>query len=120
MEKGSSDNQKVLSLAYDNTMAIIIKTSLDFATNKYIFNRLNNQIYKLQKHNEEFVILTTDKIIRLDDYQNEHFRCDEIVVLLALDMKLRVGKICALSWANIVLTTNNPYKIYGFQSEIKW
>lgn len=101
LTNGSINNQSALSPSYVNTMAVIIKAALDYATNENLFIGLKNPIYKPQKANEEFVILTTNEIIRLNNYLNDHFGGDEMGILLALNMGLRIGEVCALSWDNI-------------------
>lgn len=103
LEKGSIESHSALSPSYVNTMAVIIKAALDYAKNENIYCGLNNPIFKPQKQNKEFIILTSKEIVQLDNYLNDNFGLDEMGILLALYMGLRVGEVCALSWDNVDL-----------------
>lgn len=92
---------KHYSSSYVKTMAIIIKSAIDYGHKEQLAELSNNQVNMPFSPNKEVIILELDEQRQLETYIKYNQSLTALGVMLSLYAGLRIGEVCALKWNNI-------------------
>ena len=98
--QGRLDGCGTLSPAYVRSMAIIINAALAFAAEELAIPPLK-AVHKPYIEKKEVVVLTIPEQKRLETQLLAEPTVTGLGILLSLNTGLRIGEVCALSWADI-------------------
>lgn len=103
LQCGKNDGESGLAPSYVRTLAIIINSALQFASDEGICPSMKYRINKPQIEKKDAKILPRDSLKCF----GEKLICDvngiKLGVYIALVTGMRIGEICALKWENIDL-----------------
>ncbi len=126
LKNGGLTNGKALSPSYVRTMALIMKSALNYAVLEEFCCPVKSEIYKPVIKQSRVPILSHTEFCHLSAYCHEHLNFTSIGILIALNTGLRVGEICALRWKDIdidshLLHVNNTVsRIKNDREKCKW
>ena len=92
---------KRYSASYVKTMAIILKSSIDFGHNERISELANIQVNMPTLSRKKVPILDLDEQQQLETYINDNKSLTALGIMLSLYAGLRIGEVCALRWKNV-------------------
>lgn len=98
--QGRLDNCGRLSPTYVRSMAIIINAALAFATEELALPSLKS-VHKPCVERKEVIVLTIAEQKQLETQLLAEPTATGLGILLSLNTGLRIGEVCALSWADI-------------------
>lgn len=96
-----SNKLKDYSSSYVKTMAIIIKSAIDFGHKEQLSELPNIQVNMPFSPKKEVNILGLDEQRHLESYIKENQSLTALGIMLSLYAGLRIGEVCALRWNNI-------------------
>lgn len=102
-ESGRVDKSGGLSNSYVKTMAVIINSAINYAVEKDFRVPLKSKIQKPHIDKKEVNVLSENVQKQMEDaliYDNSR---TALGILIALNVGLRIGEICALKWEDIDL-----------------
>lgn len=100
LHQGRLDGYGGLSPAYVRSMAIIINAALAFAAEEFALP-LQGAVRKPCVRRKEVIVLTVSEQKLLESQLLAEPTYTGLGILLSLNMGLRIGEVCALSWADI-------------------
>lgn len=103
LSNGRVNSDKELSPSYVNSIAIIIKSAIDYAIAEQICPPLKTRIYKPKIIKNELKILNSEEQAAIEKYTRNNLNATGIGVIISLYSGLRIGEICALTWDDIDL-----------------
>lgn len=92
---------KHYSSSYVKTMAIIIKSAIDYGHKEQLTELSNIQVNMPFSPKNEVIILELDEQRQLETYIKYNQSLTALGVMLSLYAGLRIGEVCALKWNNI-------------------
>lgn len=98
---GRLDGCGGLSPSYVKTIAFIVNSSLDFASQNGFCQPLNGDIISPRLFKREIDILSIVEQIKLEKYLFENTGIEKLGIILSLYAGLRIGEICGLRWEDI-------------------
>lgn len=101
--KGRLDGNGSLSSSYVRTIAIVLKSILEYGTQENYCPSISMKGVIPSASNKPPKTLSTSEQKRLEKYLIDHFNPTSVGILLALRAGLRIGEVCALSKDNINL-----------------
>lgn len=101
LTNGRIDNKGGLSPNYVATMALIIKSTIQYCANENLCENLKNPIYKPAKTKTSPHILNDYEIEELIKYTKNNINKTSLGIMLSLFAGLRIGEVCALKWENV-------------------
>lgn len=103
LKYGRIKKDGMLSPSYVRTMAFIIQSAMQFASNEEYCTPLKSTIYKPSLTKKELQILDKKEQKHIENYITTHCDIVGLGVLITLYAGLRIGEVCALSWDDIDL-----------------
>lgn len=100
---GRINDNKNLSKSYIKTMAIILSSAINYAILYGLTKPLVGKIIKPSITNSKIIALTKEEQYKLEKHLSKCKDNTELAIIIALNTGLRIGEICALSWADIDL-----------------
>ncbi len=101
--KGRLDGKGGLSESYVRGIAIVLISSLNYATSEGLCQPLRSGINKPAIVKKEIEILSFENQKRLENYILKDITPVSVGIMLSLYAGLRVGEVCALKWDDINL-----------------
>lgn len=96
-----NDKFKNYSASYVKTMAIIIKSAIDYGHKEQLAELPNIQVNMPFSPKKEVNILGLDEQRQLESYIKNNQSLTALGIMLSLYAGLRIGEVCALRWNNI-------------------
>lgn len=101
LKGGGIKDKSVLSPSYVKTMAIIIEAAIKYAASEGLCPPLKTPIHKPTIPKKELVVLSESAESKLTRFLLCEKSNAALGSLLALQMGLRIGEVCALRWGDI-------------------
>lgn len=116
---------KRYSASYVKTMAIILKSSIDFGHNERISELANIQVNMPTLSRKKVAILDLDEQQQLETYINDNKSLTALGIMLSLYAGLRIGEVCALRWKNVdfknrIIAVDSTVVRIKNESDNKW
>ena len=96
-----NDKFKNYSASYVKTMAIIIKSAIEYGHKEQLAELPNIQVNMPFSPKKEVNILGLDEQRQLESYIKNNQSLTALGIMLSLYAGLRIGEVCALRWNNI-------------------
>lgn len=101
LQAGRLDKKGGLSPAYVKNIMLIITSVIKFAVNEQLCQPINLHLFSPSVEKNELAILSVGEQQKLESYLSSHLDCTSLGILISLNMGLRIGEVCALTWDNV-------------------